>query len=113
MIIDKEIEVAEKVGDGYFTYKDARELQETLTNSLLRDTKEHLEEENEEEEDDNRDSGYEESCCSEADNGLSSHSEKSNKARGFSMKSFFVGFELLLLFLFLSVAAGIGNNINT
>ena len=42
MIIDKEIEVAEKVADGYFTYKDARELQETLNDSFLRDTKELL-----------------------------------------------------------------------
>ena len=89
MIIDKEIEVAEKVGDGYFTYKDARELQETLTDSLLRDTKELLDEEGEQED---------------------SPSEVSNMATGFSMKSFFAG--TLLLLLFLSVTAGIGNDIN-
>ena len=89
MIIDKEIEVAEKVGDGYFTYKDARELQERLTDSLLRDTKELLDEEGEQED---------------------SPSEVSKMATGFSKKSFFAG--TLLLFLFLSVAAGIGNDIN-
>ena len=94
MIIDKEIEVAEKVGDGYFTYKDARELQETLTDSLLRDTKELLDEEEKSEEGEQEDSP----------------SEVSNMATGFSKKSLFVG--TLLLFLFLSVAAGIGNDIN-
>ena len=56
MIIDKEIEVAEKVGDGYFTYKDARELQETLTDSLLRDTKELLDEEEKSKEGEQEDS---------------------------------------------------------
>ena len=82
MIIDKEIEVAEKVGDGYFTYKDARELQEKLTDSLLRDTKELLDEEEKSEEGEQEDSP----------------SEVFNLATGFSMKSFFAG-TLLLFFL--------------
>ena len=82
MIIDKEIEVAEKVGDGYFTYKDARELQEKLTDSLLRDTKELLDEEEKSEEGEQEDSP----------------SEVSSLTTGFSMKSFFAG-TLLLFFL--------------